>query len=149
MNLPSICDSVRLGSDKCPYVFARDDDGKLIDGEIIHQGLCPDGWHIANDGEWAYIAEKSTHSVANVMGSPVAGFGNHNYYGLSILPGGQWNPLDLEFVALGKNALYWLPQQYPDYDDCSYRVAVRTNEFNRTFRGLKTQGFSVRCVKNY
>jgi uncharacterized protein (TIGR02145 family) len=82
------------------------------------------------------------------MGSKVAGFGN-NSYGFSILPAGYWNPLTLEYGHISSDALYWLPQQYPEYDDCSYRVAVRTNEFNRTFRGVKKQGFSVRCVKNY
>lgn len=152
MGFPAVCDSVSISSDKCPSKFDYSSENEEFDGDVYflqHQGICPEGWHVMNEDIWVILGEISTHSVANVMGSPVAGFGNHNYYGLSILPGGQWNPLDLEFVALGKNALYWLPQQYPDYDDCSYRVAVRTNEFNRTFRGLKTQGFSVRCVKNY
>ena len=148
MNLPSVCDSVELGSEKCNYTFAQDKDGKLIDGEIIHQGLCPEGWHIVNDGEWAYLQEKSGNSVAHYMGSKVAGFGS-NDYGLSILPAGCWNPVELKYGNISKSALYWLPQQYPEYEDCAYRAAVRTNEFDRTFRGVKKQGFSVRCVKNY
>lgn len=149
MNIPSICDSVKLGSEKCSYSFPMGKAGKMEKSEIVQQGVCPEGWHIMNDNEWANLQEKSGNSVAHYMGSNVAGFGNENLYGMSLLPAGYWNPVALEYGYISNSALYWLPQQYPEYDDCSYRVAVRTNEFNRTFRGLKTQGFSVRCVKNY
>ncbi|OWV13107.1 hypothetical protein B7992_08720 [Fibrobacter sp. UWH1] len=148
MNLPSVCDSVSLGSEQCNYSFARDKDGKLIDGEIIHQGLCPDGWHIANDGEWANLQTKSSNSVAYYMGSKVAGFGS-NDYGLSILPTGCWIPLGGKFDSIKKYSLYWLPQQYPDYDDSAYGVIIQSIDVSRTARSVKTQAFPVRCVKNY
>lgn len=148
MNLPSVCDSVELGSEKCNYTFARDKDGKLIDGEIIHQGICPEGWHIANDGEWAYLQEKSGNSVAHYMGSKVAGFGS-NSYGLSILPAGYWSDLSKMFKNMSVAALYWTPQQYSDKDVWATYASVRSNYFDRSSGGDKVQAFSIRCVKNY
>lgn len=148
MNLPSVCDSVSLGSEQCNYSFARDKDGKLIDGEIIHQGLCPDGWHIANDGEWANLQTKSSNSVALYMGSKVAGFGSNNY-GLSILPAGYWSDLSKMFKNMSVAALYWTPQQYSDKDVWATYASVRSNYFDRSSGGDKVQAFSIRCVKNY
>lgn len=148
MNFPEVCDSVSIASEKCPNKFNLESDNEKFNGKyyfVQHQGICPEGWHIMNENEWVEVSEQSSHSS---MSSKVAGFGN-NSYGLSILPAGYWNPVTLEYGHFSSAALYWLPQQYPEYDDCSYRVAVRTNEFNRTFRGVKKQGFSVRCVENY
>lgn len=154
MGFPAACDTFFIESDECPSKFDYSNKNEKFDGDpyfLQHQGICPEGWHVMNEDIWVIIDEKTGgHTgVAADMGSQVAGFGNQSTYGLSLLPAGQWNPLDLCFAAMGRNALYWLPQQYPDYADCSYRVAVRKNEFDRTFRGLKTQAFSVRCVKNY
>lgn len=152
MDLPSVCDSVELGSEKCNYIFARDKDGKLIDGEIIHQGLCPEGWHIANDGEWAYLQEKSGNSVAHYMGSMVAGFGN-NDYGLSILPTGYWEwfPDGTSiFKNIKKQTLFWLPQQDADNADYAKHVNIMSSDMTRGHSRSKYKyAHSIRCVKNY
>lgn len=148
MNIPSICDSVKLGSEKCSYSFPMGKAGKMEKSEIVQQGVCPEGWHIMNDNEWANLQEKSGNSVAHYMGSKVAGFGSNNY-GLSILPAGEWSALDSSFEVISTFALLWLPQQYPEYDDCAYASMVKTNDFNRFARSGKTQALSIRCVKNY
>ena len=152
MNLPSVCDSVELGSEKCNYTFARDKDGKLIDGEIIHQGICPEGWHIANDGEWAYLQEKSGNSVAHYMGSMVAGFGN-NDYGLSILPTGYWEwfPDGTSiFKNIKKQTLFWLPQQDADNVDYAKHVNIMSSDMTRgNSRSKYKFAHSIRCVKDY
>ena len=148
MNIPSICDSVKLGSEKCSYSFPMGKAGKMEKSEIVQQGVCPEGWHIMNDNEWANLQEKSGNSVAHYMGSKVAGFGN-NDYGLSILPTGCWIPLGGKFDSIKKYSLYWLPQQYPDYDDSAYGVIIQSRDVSRTARSVKTQAFPVRCVKNY
>lgn len=149
MGFPAVCDSVSISAEACSQKFVYPSGYGQPQNYVQHQGICPEGWHIMNSGEWAHLDQRTGGSVAHYMGSNVAGFGNENLYGMSLLPAGYWNPVALEYGYISNSALYWLPQQYPEYDDCSYRVAVRTNEFNRTFRGLKTQGFSVRCVKNY
>lgn len=148
MNIPSICDAVKLGSEKCSYSFPMGKAGKMEKSEIVQQGVCPEGWHIMNDNEWANLQEKSGNSVAHYMGSKVAGFGN-NDYGLSILPTGCWIPLGGKFDSIKKYSLYWLPQQYPDYDDSAYGVIIQSRDVSRTARSVKTQAFPVRCVKDY
>ena len=149
MGFPAVCDSVSISAEACSQKFVYPSGHIEPEDYVQHQGACPKGWHIMNGGEWAFLSETSHRDVAYYMGSKVAGFGNENLYGVSLLPAGYWNPATLEYGHISNSALYWLPRQYPEYDDCAYRVAVRTNEFNKTFRGLKTQGFSVRCVKNY
>ena len=151
MNLPSVCDSVEFGSEKCNYTFARDKDGKLIDGEIIHQGICPEGWHIANDGEWAYLQEKSGNSVAHYMGSKVAGFGS-NDYGLSILPTGYWlryeNNTTL-YKLIKVQTFFWLPQQSSLSFEKAFLVSIASQNMSRLSEELKSKrAFSIRCVKN-
>lgn len=152
MNLPSVCDSVEFGSEKCNYTFARDKDGKLIDGEIIHQGICPEGWHIANDGEWAYLQEKSGNSVAHYMGSKVAGFGS-NDYGLSILPTGYWlryeNNTTL-YKLIKVQTFFWLPQQSSLSFEKAFLVSIASQNMSRISEEFKSKRtFSIRCVKNY
>ena len=149
MGFPAVCDSVSISAEACSQKFVYPSGHIEPEDYVQHQGACPEGWHIMNGGEWAFLSETSRRDVAYYMGSKVAGFGNENLYGMSLLPAGYWNPAALEYGHISNSALYWLPRQYPEYDDCAYRVAVRTNEFNKTFRGLKTQGFSVRCVKDY
>ena len=152
MNLPSVCDSVEFGSEKCKYTFARDKDGKLIDGEIIHQGICPEGWHIANDGEWAYLQEKSGNSVAHYMGSKVAGFGS-NDYGLSILPTGYWlryeNNTTL-YKLIKVQTFFWLPQQSSLSFEKAFLVSIASQNMSRISEEFKSKrAFSIRCVKDY
>ena len=152
MNIPSICDSVKLGSEKCPYSFPMGKAGKMEKSEIVQQGICPEGWHIMNDNEWANLQEKSGNSVAYYMGSKVAGFGN-NDYGLSILPSGYWlryenNTSDFELIK--KEAFFWLPQQSSDYPEKAHRVSISSREIDRLYKDFKSKrAHSVRCVMNY
>lgn len=152
MDIPSICDSVKLGSEKCPYSFPMGKAGKMEKSEIVQQGICPEGWHIMNDNEWANLQEKSGNSVAYYMGSKVAGFGN-NDYGLSILPSGYWlryenNTSDFELIK--KEAFFWLPQQSSDYPEKAHRVSISSREIDRLYKDFKSKrAHSVRCVMNY
>ena len=155
MNIPSICDSVKLGSEQCAYTFRRDEDGKMIDGEVLHQGLCPEGWHIANDGEWAYLAEKSGGGsyVSYEMGSKVAGFGSKNRYGMSILPVGYWEhtPSGMEhFTNIKMQTFFWLPEQDLKDAEKAKHVNIMSSDMTRgSSRSKYKYAHSIRCVKNY
>ena len=155
MNIPSICDSVKLGSEQCAYTFRRDEDGKMIDGEVLHQGLCPEGWHIANDGEWAYLAEKSGGGsyVSYEMGSKVAGFGSKNRYGMSILPSGTYFVLadgSWRYEGIKKQANFWMAQQYTKDEKRALITWIESMDMHRGVPASKyEQGYSIRCVKDY
>ena len=80
-----------------------------------HQGICPEGWHIVHDGEWAYLQQKSGSS-ASYLGSKVAGFGS-NGSGLSILPTGSWERYpngSLVFRDIKKPHTYRKNQKFMD-----------------------------------
>ncbi|MBR6123172.1 hypothetical protein IKQ19_06195 [Candidatus Saccharibacteria bacterium] len=151
MNIPSICDSVELGLEKCPYEFQRDNDGVMIDGDVIHQGICPEGWHIVHDGEWAYLQQKSGSS-ASYLGSKVAGFGS-NGSGLSILPTGSWERYpngSLVFRDIRKQAIFWTAQQSEGNAEKAFLVTLGSQGIDRLYKDSKSnRALSIRCVKNY
>ena len=151
MNIPSICDSVELGLEKCPYEFQRDNDGVMIDGDVIHQGICPEGWHIVHDGEWAYLQQKSGSS-ASYLGSKVAGFGN-NGSGLSILPTGSWERYpngSLVFRDIKKQAIFCFVQQSEGNAEKAFLVSLGSQGIDRLYKDSKSnRALSVRCVKDY
>lgn len=136
MGFPAVCDSVSVESTECPDTLKS----------ARQQGICPEGWHIMNDNEWANIAEITSRSVAHYMGSKVAGFGT-NDYGLSILPAGYWQlgKFDLIKVSAG----FYLPQQYDNEKSIARAVYVETSAFNRSGGASKIHALSIRCVKNY
>jgi len=140
MGFPAVCDSVSVESTECPDTLKS----------ARQQGICPEGWHIMNDNEWANIAEITSRSVAHYMGSKVAGFGS-NDYGLSILPAGYWIDYGNEhnqFYEIKVQSNFWMPQQ-ADTDLKAYMTSVSQKNFSRNFPVSKKYGNSIRCVKNY
>ena len=140
MGFPAVCDSVSVESTECPDTLKS----------ARQQGICPEGWHIMNDNEWANIAEITSRSVAHYMGSKVAGFGS-NDYGLSILPAGYWIDYGNEhnqFYEIKVQSNFWMPQQ-ADTDLKAYMTSVSRKNFSRNFPVSKKYGNSIRCVKNY
>ena len=154
MGFPAVCDSVSVASEKCPNKFNLESDNEEFNGKyyfVQHQGICPEGWHIMNENEWVEISEKSTRDVAYYMGSKVAGFGNENIYGMSILPAGYWVDYGNEhnkFYEIKIQSDFWMPQQ-ADTDLKAYMTSVSRKDFSRNFPVSKKYGNSIRCVKNY
>ena len=154
MGFPAVCDSVSVASEKCPNKFNLESDNEEFNGKyyfVQHQGICPEGWHIMNENEWVEISEKSSRDVAYYMGSKVAGFGNENIYGMSILPAGYWIDYGNEhnkFYEIKIQSDFWMPQQ-ADTDLNAYMTSVSRKNFSRNFPVSKKYGNSVRCVKNY
>ena len=56
MGFPRACDTVALGSGpSCPDTIALPTGYQEPQFYPQHQGLCPDGWHVMNEGEWGNI----------------------------------------------------------------------------------------------
>lgn len=149
MDFPAICDSVAIADESCSQKFNYPTDYMQPQNYVQHQGICPEGWHVVNGGEWAYLEQISGSDVAYKMGSKVARFGSENEYGMSILPAGYWSNQDEVFKVIAKSALFWKPQQHSDKGGWAVYAAVRSNSFDRSSEGDKKQAFSIRCVKNY
>jgi len=150
MGFPAVCDSVSIGAEACSQKFVYPSGYGQPQNYVQHQGICPEGWHIMNSGEWAYLDQRTGGSAAHYMGSKVAGFGN-NDYGLSILPTGYWIDYGNEhnkFDEIKVQSQFWMPQQ-ADTDLKAYMTSVSRTNFSRNFPVSKNYGNSIRCVKNY
>ena len=148
MNFPAVCDSVSMSAEACSQKFVYPSGYTQPQYYVQHQGICPEGWHVASEGEWAYLQ----HSSVFDLGSKVAGFGN-NGSGLSILPAGSWERYpngSLVFRDIKKQAIFWTPQQSADDAERAHRVAIDSQGMSRIYEEVKAKrALSIRCVKNY
>lgn len=116
-----------------------------------HQGICPEGWHVPNDGEWYTLAERVDFSSSLVgfdLGAEdlfAVGYYNYNNYGyfptdklgFSILPVQQ------EVSGGGTETIALLGSSSPQ------RLAL-TVISNYGYRYIPIGGsFSLRCVEDY
>ena len=105
------------------------------------QGVCPSGWHVPANYEWNDL-------FVFVGGDKVAGevLRNSREGGFALLYAGRINFAG-DFVQEGRSACIWSSNEVDDYD--SYYV-----DFYYTYSKVfledadKTDGYSVRCVKN-
>lgn len=153
MGFPAVCDSVSISAEACSQKFVYPS-GHIEPADYVqHQGACPEGWHIMNGGEWAFLSEMSHRDVAYYMGSKVAGFGNENLYGMSLLPTGYWERYPngtTVFQNIKEQTLFWLPEQNSDYPDEAKLTNVMDNQTSRGGARKKNDyAHSVRCVKDY
>ncbi|SHL41544.1 major paralogous domain-containing protein [Fibrobacter sp. UWH5] len=152
MGFPAVCDSVSISAEACSQKFVYPSGYGQPQNYVQHQGICPEGWHIVNAGEWAHLDQRTGGSVAHYMGSKVAGFGSNNY-GLSILPAGYWlryeNNTTL-YKLIKVQTFFWSPQQSKDYPEKAHLISIDSQEMARLSEEPKSKrAFSVRCVKNY
>jgi uncharacterized protein (TIGR02145 family) len=128
--------------------------GKLYNWYAVNdpRGLAPDGWHVATDEEWSAL-------VAALGGDKAAGtklkstvlwktplVGADNSSGLTVVPGG-YRSSNGTFSQLGTNASFWTSTENNSYS-AWYRDMY--NSYSTVYRisSSKSQGFSVRCVKD-
>ena len=153
MGFPAVCDSVSMYAEACSQKFVYPSEYAQPQNYVQHQGICPEGWHVVNAGEWAHLEQRTGGSVAHYMGSKVTGFGNENLYGLSLLPAGYWERYPngtTVFQNIKEQTLFWLPEQNSDYPDEARLTNVMDNQTSRGGSRKKNDyAHSVRCVKNY
>jgi uncharacterized protein (TIGR02145 family) len=126
--------------------------GKLYNWYAVAdpRGLCPYGWRVGNDSDWA--------ALENVLGGPSAGgklkslsfwanpnVGATNESGFSALPGGYRRDLG-EFGYLGNRGWWWCPDVPNSLS--WYRNIIDGSAGIGRASTTKTHGFSVRCVKD-
>jgi uncharacterized protein (TIGR02145 family) len=127
------------------------------------QGLCQTGWHIPTDAEWttltAYLGGspaaggkmKSTGTIQdgdglwtkpNVGGTNESGFTGHPG-GKNLFPVGG-------FAAINYFGFFWSSTQGlpPADSDAWFRELWHGNSVCSRFGAIKTNGYSVRCLKD-
>ena len=165
MNFPAACDSFAIGSAKCPveYDLMSNPFPEYQDrlSFVMHQGICPDGWHVMNREEWAMVLIGSgSRDGASYLGAVLWGSGNQR--GFSLLPAGvlqtQWVDSPEKYIRYANIDVYadhWIPG---DYDGSLVRdstasygntVLITQDRINRAAGTKKVNGLSIRCVQDY
>lgn len=117
---------------------------------------CPSGWHLPTDEEWKTLTTfLGGESVAGVKlkesgtshwNNPNNGATNES--GFTALPGGRRN-FDGVFKDFGAGSYWWSSTEAKNMlNVAAYRVvSYNANDIGRS-GSYKTNGFSVRCVKD-
>ena len=130
------------------------------------QKACPSGWHLPSDEEWkkleSYLGMSKddldkygwsrgdgiliADKLKNTKGWNDNGNGN-NTVGFMAMPGGSYSPAFKLFVDKGDYGYWWTGTE-TDKEHALYRTMCK--DFYGIQRATfgKTDGFSVRCVKN-
>jgi len=117
------------------------------------QGICPDGWHLPTDTEWAELED---YLGKNIAGGRMKEIGTThwntpnndatNLSGFSAFPGGNRNFYNGTFSHLGFNGYWWSATESGSgaYSRNLYYIYTYVNSYNYD----KSYGFSVRCVRD-
>jgi uncharacterized protein (TIGR02145 family) len=133
--------------------------------------ICPDGWHVPSDGEWTslilFLDPTANIAAINASQSSIAGgkmksagttiwnnpnVGADNSSGFSALPGGVRHACCGGFWNIRDVAFFWSATDAGGIDAYLRELHVNQNNVVRTnyndINGLKSAGFSIRCLKN-
>jgi len=110
------------------------------------QGICPDGWHIPSDKEWADLVDYAGGGAgAGKVLKAETGWNGWNITQFSALPGG-WSSDGTTFADEGDNGFWWTASVSRDDDKAiSYFMTYVNNSVNSQ-DDSKGNLYSVRCV---
>jgi uncharacterized protein (TIGR02145 family) len=121
--------------------------GKLYNWFAINdpRGLAPEGFHIPSDAEWTILEEYLGQDAGKKMKSTSAWNGT-NSIGFSAIPGGSRTNYGI-FYNIGYFGLWWSSSELDTYD-AWFRFLNFSNSYLVRYDFNKTNGFSVRCIKD-
>lgn len=120
------------------------------------QGVCPTEWHIPSEAEWNVI--EAYLGGSTIVGGKMAETGlahwaspnadATNSSGFTALPGGYRLVYPYSFIDIKNRANFWTSTLYPAYNAVYYRYITNNGGGLYSTFGYKSNGRSVRCVKN-
>jgi uncharacterized protein (TIGR02145 family) len=123
--------------------------GRLYNWYAVNTGkLCPTGWHVPTDTEWATL-ETSLGGASAAGGAMKSstGWDGSNTSGFSALPAGVRDALGGSFRDLGSEAYWWSSTTATSYSYYTMQVSSSSAASQRSDY-VATYGFSVRCIKD-
>lgn len=119
------------------------------------QGVCPDGWHVPNDAEWAtlagYLSVNGYPGNEGVAIKATSGWFNPgngtNNFGFSALPCGYRNYIDGTFEYATLYGYSWSSTESGDEFAWNRYLSFSYTNIGR-YLSYKSIGFSVRCLKD-
>jgi uncharacterized protein (TIGR02145 family) len=119
------------------------------------QGICPEGWHLPTDAEMTTLTTylggldlaggKMKQSGTETWSAPNTGATNES--GFTVLPGSFRDYMGAFSTPLGQRGSIWTSTPNGSYA-WDYSLFYNTDDVIRSNGALKTNGFSVRCIKN-
>ena len=107
------------------------------------QGICPDGWHIPSNQDWADLDVQFKYGDAgeHLKDTGDTGFGGQ-FTGDRHQRG--------EFYSFGSSGFFWSSSSYiyNDVNEGFFRKICACNGFLEQDHFNKTTGLSVRCIKD-
>jgi uncharacterized protein (TIGR02145 family) len=127
--------------------------GRLYDWNTARRA-CPSGWHLPSNQEWEELVATAGSPAATSLKAKAlwekGGIGNDKY-GFSALPGGYRYNIDSGYHDAGKFGYWWtftVTDTYKSNDLAYGRYINYDNGVVAAFDNYKSNGFSVRCVKD-
>lgn len=118
------------------------------------QGVCPNGWHLSSDAEWTELIDYIEQDVYSQSGGyalkAIRGWSNaygDDNFGFSALPGGYRHHGNGYSRETGNFGCWWSSTENNSTEAWRLLLNNQNQEVNRSFE-RKSQGFSVRCVKD-
>jgi uncharacterized protein (TIGR02145 family) len=117
------------------------------------KNVCPTGWHVPSDVEWStlmtYLGGESV-AGGKLKENGISHWANPNNYstnesGFTALPGGLVS--QGTFMGVGEAGFWWSSTERNSENSLGMRI-TRNNSYCNSIEERKTQGFSVRCIKN-
>ncbi len=116
--------------------------------------LAPKGWHVPNDEEWRTLTTflEDPYRAGNKMketGSTHWNSSNEkvtNSSGFTGLPGGSFS--EYGFINIGGEGKWWSTQEWSSWSNASNLTLTRFDEAADRSVSKKSDGLSVRCVKD-
>jgi len=128
--------------------------GKLYNWYAVNdpRGLAPEGWHVPSDYEWQMLVEATGGEKASgtklkstlLWREPLVGADNST--GFTAIPAG-YRSSNGTFALLGTNSSFWTSSENNSYSSW-FRQMFNTYSAIYRVSSSKTQGLSVRCIKN-
>jgi len=130
-----------------PTIMSGSPSSAALPSEV--QGICPDGWHLPSDAEWAILINYAggTQAGTQLKASDVSWSTNRgtDYYGFSALPGGRGTSGG-SFELNSTYGYWWSASESGSFAYARYMYGgytyVSRDDYN------KGNFYSVRCVKD-
>jgi uncharacterized protein (TIGR02145 family) len=138
--------------------------GALYNWFAVNTGkLCPSGWHVPSDVEWhdlSLFLDPATEYRTNesflaggmlkesgTMHYRYSNIGATNETGFTALPGGmRWK--SPEFMIAAFFGYWWSSTEMSSDVAWSIIISGGSKTLNRNSSGIKTRGYSIRCLKD-
>jgi uncharacterized protein (TIGR02145 family) len=125
------------------------------------QGVCPNGWHLPSDDEWYILEYHISNDGYSAQGKPLkstTGWKWNDYYditgngtdiyGFCGLPGGaRSSSLNPVFWSEGELGFWWSATEHGENWGWRRELSYFSESFTRSYP-YKSEGFSVRCIKD-